>query len=95
MEFDEQTIQKVWEKGVVIANNDPAILRQDVCTAWIRRNEHGNRDSIYGWEIDHINPDGGDELSNLRPLQWKNNVEKSDGKLRCPVKSDGKDNKEI
>ena len=43
--------------------------------------EHGNRDSEYGWEIDHIEPvalGGGDELTNLQPLNWQNNVKKGD-----------------
>ncbi len=53
----------------------------------MKRTEYGNRDSQYGWEIDHINPDGGDGLSNLRPLQWANNVATSDGRLRCVVQS--------
>ncbi len=36
--------------------------------------------------------DGPDTLSNLRPLQWQNNVDKSDGRLRCNVTASGKDN---
>ena len=47
----------------------------------------GGRCSIKGCEsernleIDHIKPvsqDGGDELSNLQPLQWENNRHKGD-----------------
>ncbi len=53
--------------------------------------EHGNRDSKYGWEIDHINPvanGGGDELNNLQPLNWVNNANKGD-KLNwtCPERT--------
>jgi hypothetical protein len=53
------------------------------------RAAYGDRNSSYGWEVDHINPNGGDDLSNLRPLQWKNNLEKGEGRLICPVTSDG------
>ncbi len=49
--------------------------------------EHGNRNSNYGWEIDHINPvanGGGDEINNLQPLYWDNNAKKGDNlNWRC------------
>ena len=92
MAFDEATIQKVWEKGHVAPGNDPKEWRKDDCTAWMRHNQHGNRKSKYGWEIDHIDPKGGDSLPNLRPLQWENNVAKSDGRGKCVVVSSGTDN---
>lgn len=93
MSFNEETIQQVWEKGKVVGNNDPDIWRKDECDAWIKRAEYGNRDSQYGWEIDHIDPDGGDELANLRPLQWENNVATSDkGQLTCVVTAEGTKN---
>lgn len=93
MKFGEETIQKVWEKAK-ITSGDPNIWRKDECSAWINRAKYGDRDSKYGWEIDHISPNGSDSLSNLRPLHWKNNVDKSDGRLKCNVVADGTNNVE-
>lgn len=92
MAWTEEMIQKVWEKGKIVGNNDKDVWRQDACDAWIKREEYGNRKSQYGWEIDHISPGGSDQLSNLRPLQWENNVDKSDGRLKCNVTAKGGDN---
>ena len=92
MSFSKKTIQDVWEKGTVVANNDPRRWRKDQCGAWISRSQYGNRDSQYGWEIDHISPGGEDNLSNLRPLQWQNNLDKSDGRLKGYITADGTKN---
>lgn len=95
MAFTEDTIQKVWEKATVVSNNDPKVWRKDQCGAWIARSKYGDRNSQYGWEIDHITPEsegGGHELSNLRPLQWENNASKQAGRLTCPVTASGKEN---
>ena len=44
--------------------------------------DYGNRDEDKrGWEIDHINPisnGGGDEIGNLQPIYWENNMAKGD-----------------
>jgi len=86
--FDEETVEKVWQKGKVIPARDPTVIRKDVCGATIKRAEYGNRNSVFGWEIDHIDPNGSDNLSNLQPLQWENNAAKSDsGRLKCVVTS--------
>jgi 5-methylcytosine-specific restriction endonuclease McrA len=88
MSFTDYDVQKVWEKGQIVPGNDPNVWRKDECGAWIGRTQYGNRNSQYGWEIDHITPEahgGGDELSNLRPLQWANNANKQDGRLTCPI----------
>ena len=87
--FSDQVVQQVWEKGIVIPSANPDMRRKDVCGAWIDRNMYGDRSDRHnnGWEIDHINPSGSDDLSNLRPLQWYNNVSKSDGRLTCPIKA--------
>jgi len=89
MSFTDSTIQKVWEKGTIVLGYDPNLWRKDQCSAWINRTVYGNRNSKYGWEIDHITPvsrGGGDELSNLRPLQWENNAARQDDRLVCVVK---------
>lgn len=78
--FDEATIQAVWNRGRIIPNYDPNLWRWDTCGAVMSRREYGMI-SDCGWEIDHIKPvahGGGDTLSNLQPLQWRNNRRKGD-----------------
>ena len=76
-------IQSVWLKAIIVTGYDPNIWRKDQFGNWIRRNEYGNRNSIYGWEIDHVRPvsmGGTDHLSNLRPLHWKTNASRQNGR---------------
>ncbi len=67
----------VWAKGHPIPNKDSTVWRRDDYQMPMRFSDYGNRDSDFGWEIDHIvqKKDGGsDKLENLRPLNWKSNV---------------------
>lgn len=81
-QFSPAEIQAVWEKAQIIYYIEKDSKRKDRCGATILRNEYGNTNSSFGWEIDHIYPAslGGssDDLSNLQPLQWKNNRSKGD-----------------
>jgi hypothetical protein len=92
MAFSEEMVQAVWEKGRTVTGQNANQWKQDECGVWIGRAQYGDRNSEYGWETDHINPTGSDDLSNLRPLQWQNNTDKSDGRLKCKVTAAGMDN---
>ena len=77
--WTEATKNNVWNKGYVIPNCSPDEWRWDKCGDTIKWSEYGNQESIYGWEIDHIEPvsfGGGDENENLQPLNWVNNASK-------------------
>lgn len=87
MNVTEQLKQAVWGKGVKVPNYAPDKYRKDACGAWIAWERYGDKHSPYGWEIDHIYPESKlklrrfaqesiDDLSNLRPLHWKNNASK-------------------
>ena len=69
-------IEQVWEKVSRIPSYDPDQVRNDPCGTRIVKQDYGNRSSNSGWEIDHKDPNGGDQISNLQPLNWKNNVKK-------------------
>jgi len=86
--YNKELILKVRQKWYIVPGTNPNIFRKDQCGAWIKFNEYWNRNSQNWWEIDHITPvshGGSDSLYNLRPLQWENNLSKSNGRLVCRV----------
>jgi len=95
MSWTHEQKSAAWNKAQVVANNDPNAWRGDECGAWINWKEYGNRDSQYGWEVDHITSKdhgGTDANSNLRALQWQNNASKGAGRLKCAVTAKDQNN---
>ncbi|BDS11509.1 HNH endonuclease [Aureispira anguillae] len=71
---------KVWNKGDKVWYLDSNVWRKDKYGNTIKYSEYGNRKSDYGWEKDHSKPKskgGKDHLNNFQPLQWKENLKKS------------------
>ena len=106
-DFSKQEIEDVWSQGLIIEGWNPDIVRQDAAGAGILREKYGDHDSIFGWDIDHIYPQN--ELEklnvpqelinnriNLRPMNWKNNISKSNDypEYRSVLKSSDKTNVE-
>lgn len=77
----EPWLRQVWNKGSIIPGYDSTVWRSDVCGKPMMFGAHGDRNSQYGWEVDHIRPaskGGTDDISNLQPLHWQSNMEKAD-----------------
>lgn len=86
--WTEEAKLAVWNKAPISGIHNSREIRFDPCKALMHWSEYGNRESDYGWEIDHVVPeqflhDNGvpedliDNIDNLRPMHWSNNLKKS------------------
>ena len=76
--FDERIIDAVWNKAQAIKEKDPAEYISDILSNTIYRGSYGKQ-TIMGWEIDHIKPvskGGTDDLDNLQALNSAANAKK-------------------
>lgn len=77
MDFNTEAI---WDKARKCEGLPPDLFRLDACGALIMRDKYG-KENPYGWVVDHIYPKslgGDDNIENLRPLHYKNNISKAD-----------------
>ena len=77
---NKKQIEEVWNKAKTIRGKDPDVWRRDDYGNKIRHGSYGTQGE-YGWHVDHKNPSskgGSDNIRNLQPLHWEENLEKSD-----------------
>lgn len=98
MSYTEQEIEAAWQNGQIVGKFPPAKWRKDACGAWLSREQYGNHNSMFGWEIDRITPEtqgSTDAPPTLLPLQWKNAALKSNGRLTGAITAYGGENIEL
>ena len=71
MDFSDETIQRVWEKGKILQGSDPETWRLDGHGNVINRNLYQIYVSQYGWEI-KIQKKGFNQIE-LIPVKWTEN----------------------
>lgn len=83
----QEMINQLWEEASVVQNLSRDEWRLDPCGALIKKDHYANRDSDYGWEIDHVVSKSFlisagateaeyDHMDNLRVMHWANNDSK-------------------
>lgn len=90
MEFDDETVQAVWEKGRATSDKDSTEWRKDECGAWIRRNQY-DKAGEFGWKIVNLEPSIIRSTENLRPYHHENTFDKANDQHHCKVTADRRD----
>ena len=97
----------IFQKCRTIEGLDPKMWRLDSSGAIIKKTSYGRDDELYGWEIDHVIPvsilekyhvpeELGNDMLNLRAMNWNNNVSKGNSYPKYEIvitsEDDGKSN---
>ncbi len=80
----KEQIDNLWNKAKPVRGKDPSKYRQDPYGNLMHYDSYG-KDSVMGWEIDHIKPSGrggSDSTRNLQALKTRMNREKGDSLVK-------------
>lgn len=88
MDYSEQLIQQVWEKGRGSNEIDTGLWREDECGAWISRTDYGKTDSDFGWKVVNVAAGAPDTLENLRPFHHRNGYDIANHRAKRNVTAD-------
>jgi hypothetical protein len=88
MNYSEEIIQKIWEKGRATPDQDSTLWRKDQCGAWMMREVYEQEHSEYGWKVRSILPGDSGAIKHLRPFHRENVFNGASRKLQCQVTAD-------
>ena len=88
MEWKAELIESVWQHARAMSEADPFVWRQDMCGAWIRRDQFGHESSGFGWKIENITSGGPNISQNLRPLHVRNRFDVGSNMPHCRTIAD-------
>ncbi len=91
MEYSEQLVQQVWEKGRLNPDINMDQWREDECGAWIAREHYGDTRSNFGWIIINVSAGGPNTLQNLRAFHHRNGYDIAGQHAKCHVTADRTD----
>jgi hypothetical protein len=88
MKWKEELVETVWRQARLVPEADATVWRQDVCGAWIRRDQFGHEDAEFGWTIENVSGGGADTPQNLRAFHVRNHFEQGGQKPHCHATAD-------
>jgi hypothetical protein len=88
MDWKEEVVESVWQHARAMSEADPSVWRQDMCGAWIRRDQFGHAGSAFGWKIENVTSGGPSIPQNLRPLHVRNRFDVGANTPHCQMTAD-------